>query len=315
MQAKRPRRETALGMDDRMPPERPVPSHSNADQIRYWNATAGETWASLQQRLDQQIEPLGRAAMGVLAPAPGERVIDIGCGCGQTTADLASRVGASGDVLGIDVSGPMLAVARRRQHGRGAAGTRFLEADAQTHAFERGEADAVFSRFGVMFFDDPIAAFRNIRAALRPAGRMAFVCWRAMEHNPFMTVPMAAAAQYLPTPPARLDPAAPGPFAFADREKLAGILSQAGFSAIEVAPHDESIGGGDIDQSLETALSIGPLGAVLRETPELRPVVEKAVRSALEPYDKGGVVRLPSASWIVSATNAARDGSGGTGSR
>ncbi len=272
----------------------------NSDQIAYWNAGAGETWAALQNRLDRQIQPLGRLAMDALAVAPGDRVIDVGCGCGQTTLELAVRAGPAGSVLGVDISAPMLAVARRRPLARGLAGVRFLEADAQSHAFAPGGAEALFSRFGVMFFADPTAAFANLRSALAPGGGLAFVCWRAMELNPFMTLPMSAALPLLP-PMAPPMPGGPGPFAFADADRVRGILAGAGFHRIEMRPHDEAIGGGDLDETLDLALKIGPLGAAVRDQPELSAQVAEAVRAALEPHAGPSGVFLPSASWIVTA--------------
>ena len=251
----------------------------NADQIAYWNALAGETWAELQERLDAQIQPLGARAMAALAPRPGEWLLDIGCGCGQTTAALAEAVGPSGGVLGLDISRPMLAVARRRLADAGAENARLLEADAQTERLEPNGFDAAFSRFGVMFFSDPRAAFANVRSSLKSGGRLAFVCWRALFENPWMLVPMAAALQHLPAPPPPLDPLAPGPFAFADPERVRAILTGAGFEGVEIAPHDQKIGTGDVDQATALALKVGPLGAHLTA--------------------EG--VRMDSATWIVTA--------------
>jgi SAM-dependent methyltransferase len=274
---------------------------ANADQIAYWNASAGETWAALQDRLDSQIEPLGVRAMDALAPATGERVIDIGCGCGQTTLALARRVGAGGAVLGADISRPMLAVARRRAAEQGLAQVALVEADAQTHPFERRGFDAAFSRFGVMFFADPVAAFANIRRGLRPGGRLGFVCWRPFAENAWMMVPMAAALPLLPEPPPPPDPLAPGPFAFADPDRLRRILTDAGFMGVEITAHDQAIGSPDIDQAVEVALRVGPLGALLREQPDKAPAVVGAIRAALEPRLTPEGVRLPSATWIVQA--------------
>jgi SAM-dependent methyltransferase len=277
----------------------PVPSSGgNADQVAYWNAAAGETWVAMQDRLDGVIEPLGARAMAALAPAAGERVIDVGCGCGQTSLALAAGVGAGGAVLGADISRPMLAVARRR--ATDLAQVRFVEADAQNHAFSPGAFDAVFSRFGVMFFADPTAAFGNLRQALRPGGRIAFVCWRAFAENAWMRVPMDAALRRLPEPPPP-DPLAPGPFAFADAERLRGILAGAGFTDIGIAPCDDAIGAPDLDGALEITLKVGPLGAMLRDHPERAGLVVDAVRRSLEPYAAPGGVRLPSATWIVTA--------------
>jgi len=271
----------------------------NADQVEYWNTAAGETWVRFQDQLDRQIAPLGRAAMRALAPAAGEQILDIGCGCGQTSLELAAAVGAQGRVTGVDISRLMLGVARNRPVPAGAAAPVFEEADAQTAVL--GRFDAAFSRFGVMFFSDPVAAFRNIHAALKPAGRLAFACWRPFEENVWMRAPMEAALPYLPElPPA--DPLAPGPFAFADPDRIRGILSQAGFRDIAIAPHDELIGGADIEASLELALRVGPLARVLREAPEVGDVLGGPLRAALERFlTPEGVVLMPAAIWVVTA--------------
>jgi len=274
-------------------------STDNAAQIEYWNAGAGDTWASLQDRLDTQLEPLGQEAMRALGPKAGERILDIGCGAGQTSLALASAVSPGGAVLGVDISRPLLDVARRRA---GAGGPTFLEADAQVHAFDPASFDAAFSRFGVMFFADPTAAFANIRAALKPGGRLTFVCWRRPDENPFMTLPMMASAALLPPPPPA-DPLAPGPFAFADSTRVKKLLSDAGFGAIETTPHDRKIGSGDLEQSVSVALRIGPLGTMLRENPEQRDKVIDVVREALRPHQGADGVKLASATWIVTARN------------
>jgi SAM-dependent methyltransferase len=267
-------------------------------QIEYWNSAAGTTWAAMQARLDAQLAPLGRAALDELAPVPGERVIDIGCGAGATTIELSARVAPTGEAIGVDISRPLLAAARAR-----APSIRFLEGDAQIHDFSAlGACDAVYSRFGVMFFDDPTAAFTNLARALRPGGRVAFVCWRAPEENPIMTVPLrAAVAAGLPPPAPPDDLRAPGPFAFADRAYVAGILERAGFASIVHTAHDERVGGNDLDAALELALEIGPLGRMLREHAQHRAGVIDAVRAALAGYAVGGHILMPSATWIVTA--------------
>ncbi|MDO8379011.1 class I SAM-dependent methyltransferase [Phenylobacterium sp.] len=278
------------------------PMTANPDQVAYWNAGAGDTWASLQDRLDHQLEPLGLRAMAALAPTPGERILDVGCGAGQTSLALTAAVAPGGSVLAVDISHPLLEVARRRAEGL--ANLTFQEADAQTAPFEAASLDAAFSRFGVMFFADPPAAFANIRRALKPGGRLAFVCWRRPDENPFMTLPMAAAITHLPAPqapPPAPDPHAPGPFAFADPERVRGILAAAGFGRVEITPHDQKIGSGDLDQALTVALKIGPLGAMLREHPDRRDAVVDAVREALRPHAGPEGVKLPSATWIATA--------------
>ena len=269
----------------------------NADQAKYWNTGAGETWAALQTRLDQQLGPLGRIAMSALAPRPGEHVLDIGCGTGQTTHQLATATGKSGSVLGVDISRVMLDVAEARSPSPGVS---FQEVDAQTYPFATAKFDAAFSRFGVMFFADPIAAFTNIRRALKPAGRLAFICWRAPAENPVMTLPMAAATPLLPPmPPA--PPSTQGPFAFADAGHVKTVLTSAGFTDIDITPHDQKIGSGDLEQTLTVTLKVGPLGAILREHPDRRDAVIEAVRAALAPHDGPDGIKLASATWIVTA--------------
>src|SRR6185503_20850430 len=186
-----------------------------------------------------------------LAPQPGERIVDIGCGGGDTTLALAERVQGHGFVLGVDVSRPLLQRATARAANTPEYPVRFVEADAAGYAFERGSFDALFSRFGVMFFADPAAAFANLRRALKPGGRMAFVCWRSEGENPIMTVPLTAAKKRIPVPPPPADPTAPGPFALADRARLERILQTAGFASIAITPHDERIGGNDRAATLE----------------------------------------------------------------
>jgi SAM-dependent methyltransferase len=273
-------------------------SEPNATQAVYWNDIAGRSWAEFQEGLDRQVAPLGRQAMAALAPAPGERIVDIGCGAGETSLELARAVGAGGSVLGIDLSEPLLAIARRRSAG--VAGLDFLQADAQTYPFEPGGFDAAFSRFGVMFFESPIAAFDNIRRALRPGGRLAFVCWRKPDENPIMRLPMEAAGPLVPPQPPP-EPSAPGPFAFANPDRVRGVLANAGFVAVEIRPHDEKVGSGDLETALGLALSIGPLGAILRENPDLREPVRPRVREALAAHDGGAGPQLHAAVWVVTA--------------
>lgn len=272
----------------------------NGEQATYWNELGGPTWAELSALLDRQLETITEQAIAALAPRPGDRVLDIGCGCGQTTLILAANVSPGGEVVGLDISRPMLAVARERVAAADASGVSFIEADAQTWQFASESFDGLFSRFGVMFFADPKAAFRNLLSALKPGGRLVFVCWRSLAENPWMTAPMAAAASVLPPAPP-LDPAAPGPFAFADDVRVREILGSAGFIAIEIAPFDTQVGGNGLDESLTLALRVGPLGARLRENPEMAPKVVDAVREAVATHLRDGAVWMNGAVWIVSA--------------
>lgn len=274
-------------------------SGQNAAQITYWNESAGAAWVAGQAMLDAQLEQLGLTGIEALAPRAGETVIDIGCGCGATSLELARRVGPSGAVVGVDISEPMLGRARERADAAGLAQTTFVQADAQTHALPA--ADAAFSRFGVMFFEDPPAAFANVRKALGPTGRLVFVCWRAMAENPWITLPMAAAASLLPPPAPPPQPGAPGPFAFADGEHVRGILRAAGFGDIKIEPHNQKMGWPDVDTALQIALQAGPLGAILRDNPSLIEPAAARVREAFSALSGPDGVQIDSATWVVTA--------------
>lgn len=271
----------------------------NAGQVAYWNDLGGKTWAELNDLLNRQIEALGLRGIEVLAPSPGERILDVGCGGGQTTVALAARVGPGGAVTGADISRPMLELALRRAEGL--PNVRFLEADAQVHDFGQGQFDGVFSRFGVMFFADPTAAFANLRRALKRGGRLVFICWAPLSENPWMSTPAAAAAADTTSAGPPPDPTAPGPFAFADCDRVRGILEGAGFDNLRFDKVTAPIGGNDLEDSLTVALRVGPLGARLRENPQLAPRVRADVRAALEQRLKDGKVWMEGAAWIVSA--------------
>jgi len=270
----------------------------NAGQATYWNETVGPTWADLQAPLDRQLGPLMLRAIDALKPRPGERVLDVGCGAGASTLELADAVGMSGKVVGVDISRTLLDVANRRADNL--VGVRFLEGDAQTFPFEPASFDAAFSRFGVMFFADSVAAFANIRRALKPGGRLAFVCWRSPAENPILNLPLAAALQHLPPQPPP-DPEAPGPFAFADPDKVRRILDAGGFTGIAVTPNDMKMGSADLETALELAQRVGPLGRLLRESPDRREAAMTAVRAALAAHEGPDGVLLDSATWIVTA--------------
>lgn len=276
----------------------------NAEQIRYWNEQAGSKWVALQAMIDAQIRPLGEAAMERAAIAAGERVLDVGCGCGDTTLELARRVGPKGSAIGIDISAVMLERARQAAHDAGLAQAHFAHADAQTHAFSPDHFDVVFSRFGIMFFAHPEEAFANLRRGLRRDGRLAFACWQGPAENAWASVPMMAALPHLPSfqPP---PPGAPGPFAFADGERVSGILERAGFSDVALADvrQDLAVGGGaDLDRTVDFLLQMGPTARLLRDAdPGLVSVVADAIREALQPYVGPQGVRMASAAWIVTA--------------
>jgi SAM-dependent methyltransferase len=272
----------------------------NTEQITLWNERSGPRWVALQPLLDAQLAPFGQAALARLPLAAGMRVLDVGCGCGDSTLALADAVGPQGLVVGVDVSAPMLARARERARDR--LELRFVEADAQTHPFDE-RFDALFSRFGVMFFDDPVGAFTHLHTALVAGAPVAFVTWRKAEQNPWMTVPLAAVAPLLDAPPVLSPPGTPGPFGFADDAHVRAILTKAGFCDVMADPLDlpMQVGGGPLDDAVEVSLQVGPCGQIARENPHLVPRIREALREALAPHLHDGVVTLDAAAWIFTA--------------
>ena len=277
----------------------------NSEQIAEWNGALGERWVAMRQEIDRFVVPFGNAALKAAAPQLGERVIDVGCGCGDTSIELARMVGTSGAVLGIDVSHPMLAVARSRGALANGAHLAFREGDA-SEAELPANTDLLFSRFGVMFFSQPSPAFSHMRKSLRAGGRCVFVCWRAPRDNPWAMTPLSAARAAMGVTPAPADPNAPGPFAFADEERLRAILSGAGFGEIDVQRFDAAISLGATPRSAaDSVVQIGPVSRLVREVgAEHLPIIVDAVERALAPLAApDGHVSLDGSTWIVSATN------------
>jgi SAM-dependent methyltransferase len=286
--------------------ERSMPA-DNSEQIAEWNGALGQRWVAMQQEIDRIVAPFGDAALKAAAPQPGERVIDIGCGCGDTSMEIARIVGATGSVLGIDVSQPMLEVARAHAALANCAHLAFRDGDA-SEAGLPANIDLLFSRFGVMFFSQPSPAFSHLRKSLRTGGRCVFVCWRAPRDNAWAMTPLSAARKAMGVTPAPPDPDAPGPFAFADEERLRTVLSTAGFGDIDAQRFDAAIFLGATPRSAaESAVQIGPVSRLVREVGvEHLPIIVDAVERALAPLAApDGHVSLSGSTWIVSATNPA----------
>ena len=259
---------------------------------------AGRTWARLAPALDRQLAPLGHRALLALAPKKGECLLDVGCGAGQTCIQLADAVGPTGHVLGIDISPTLVAAARLRCQT--VPSVDIVEGDAQIFAFEPQTYGALYSRFGVMAFEDSVAALTNLRRALKDGGRLAFVCWRPLQENDLDAVPLAAARSALPPELVRnIDETAP--FSFAEPAEVKRVLTQAGFRQIQIDPYEEQMDCGDMSTALDLALSVGPLGKILRENPTYKEQVSDPVRRALAPYDGPRGVRLKASVWIVRA--------------
>ena len=244
---------------------------ANAEQIRVWNEVNPARWIAMRRPFDRALGPFGRAAMEALAPRPGELALDVGCGFGETTVELARACGAA---IGVDVSEPMLAIAR----AEAPPGVSYLCADAQTHAFEQ-RFDLVFSRFGIMFFEDRAAAFANLRRAMSPGARFASVVWGAASENEWVQLPLRVVRRHMPVP----DPSTgPGPFSLSDPAAFSRLLSASGFVDVSVRPLDLPFEG-----DATFLMQAGPVAAALREAgaagEALRPILEAELRAELPP--------------------------------
>lgn len=276
-------------------------SVANQGQAANWNEVAGPIWVEMQPVLDELFAPLEPILLDVAFPGAGGRVVDIGCGAGATTMAMASRVGTGGACLGLDISAPLVDLAASRAADRGIANTTFVVGDAQTHRFEPATFAAAMSRFGVMFFDDPVAAFANIRSGVVAGGKLAALAWRSPRDNPFMTAATRAARPYLSDLPS-FEPNAPGQFGFADENYVRSVLDQSGWRSVAIRPVD-------VECTMPLAsldayiMNMGPVGAALRKLePAQFDEVAPVVRNAFAPYVVGDRVRFTIACWLVTAS-------------
>lgn len=280
---------------------------THAKQLADWNGRSGQRWLTYEQRLDAMLDDYGAAALAAAAPMPGEQVLDIGCGSGQSTLELARSVGRDGHVTGVDISEPLLARARERAAEAGLA-VDFRLADASTDDFAPGQTDLLFSRFGLMFFDDPVAAFAHLRCALREGGRLATAVWRGIGDNLWARLVVEALGDIVPVPPLASFEVA-GPFSFAEPGRVECLLHEAGFREVALEPFDSpllfGIGADDMaaaEDALAQAGHLGPLRRLLaKQEGEVRARAEDAVRAAFRRHADGGRVSLPGGAWIVTA--------------
>ena len=273
---------------------------ANAQQIEYWNGPIGERWANRFRDIDRGLARITAASLAFAGAQPSENVLDIGCGAGTSALELARAVGPQGQVTGIDISAPMLAAARARAANEGLSIT-FIEADASTHRFSP-DYDLLYSRFGVMFFADPIGAFANLRTALKPHGRLRFVTFRPFLENIWAYAPYKAAEHILP-PPQQSDPSAPGPFAFADPARVRDILAGAGFRDIGIEKLDTTMNTGPtLEHAAKEALMVGPLAAAARNLDDAaRGRILTIVEARMKEFITADGVTPPAACWLVAA--------------
>jgi ubiquinone/menaquinone biosynthesis C-methylase UbiE len=279
-------------------------SAGNAAQVQFWNSPGARAWADQHERMDRALAPLLEALIAVAAPQPGERVLDIGCASGTTVLELASRVGAGGYVLGVDIAERSVARAQQRIAAAGFRHAEVIVADAATHAFPNASFDLLCSRLGIMFFSDPIAAFTNIRRAMKPAGCVAIACFRAPAESPFPST-LASTVQHLLPPIPALGPEEPGPFSWADPSRVHRILEGAGFSEVSLTPVNPIIclaPPGGAAEAADFAMVFGPLTRVLTERSAAeREVVRATLQAFFATHDGPAGVTLPAANWLVQA--------------
>ncbi|MDR8728956.1 class I SAM-dependent methyltransferase [Burkholderia pseudomultivorans] len=271
----------------------------NEEQSALWNGPSGRAWVDIQAPLDRMFEPVGTLLADTAAASSARSVLDVGCGTGAVTLAIARRLGADAQCTGVDISARMIDAAHARAQRSGLR-VRFVCADAQTHAFAPASVDLIVSRFGVMFFDDPVRAFANLRRAARIDAELRFVAWRSALDNLFMTTAERAAAPLLPDLPPRR-PGAPGQFAFGDRQRIASVLSGSGWADIAIEPVDIACALPEPAPN-DYIARLGPVGLALQQVDDAtrRRVVE-TVRTAFEPYVQGADVRFDAACWLVTA--------------
>lgn len=276
---------------------------ANVAQRDYWNTVAGPRWVGLEGYVERRVEPVNALLSQYANAAPGERVLEIGCGTGAFTVPLALAVGERGEVVGADISTAMLAGARKRLTEAGIKNVSLVEADAQTHRFDPGHFDLVASRFGVMFFADPAAAFANLLAAARPGGRLCFACWGRLDENEHWLVPYRVALEHLgapePTPPRT-----PGPMAFADADYVREFLGSAGFADIAITREHPAMAAASPRDEANAALMMGPSARLIDEKkPDAatRETIRCEIEDAFLSLSVGGPLRLPSTVLLVTA--------------
>lgn len=283
---------------------------NNQEQVDYWNGEIGQYWAKQDKIMARLLQPIAQALLDHAEFNDCRHVLDVGCGGGSQTRLLAERLGAGSKITGIDISEPLLEVARTNT-SKSVVNMDYLLGDASEYEFPTAQFDGIFSRFGVMFFDDPIAAFTNLRTALTDGAKIAFSCWQGADKNDWASIPMQTAIKFI-TPPEDMMPAAdaPGPFAFAQPEHVHKILHTAGFTDIELSPHLATMRMGEqptLADSVREMTGIGPVQRLLAGQDEaLKERVYQALEKSLADFYKNGAIELPGAIWFVTAIAQSR---------
>jgi len=276
---------------------------NNDDMVEFWNGVGGRKWVSYQNRLDQSLLDYGRAAMLSAEIMSGHYVLDVGCGCGDTSLDIAGIVGQTGQVTGVDVSELILQQAKMRIKNASSPNVEFACRDAEYFNFEKQKYDVVYSRFGVMFFSDPTAAFTNLGNALKPGGRLAFICWQSVSANQWVSLPLEVASKYAPAPPPPGDE--PGPFSFADKGRLTNIIECAGFCSVSIQEFTSNfILGETAEDAAKFVSTVGP-ASYLRDDPDIEEKMKgyflNELSQTLRMYKTSEGIELAASTWLVSA--------------
>jgi SAM-dependent methyltransferase len=280
----------------------PEPTNANADQFASWNGENGRLWVAHADQRDQVLEPIADALLSAAAPDPGMQVLDIGCGCGVTSLRVAEQVGGAGSVMGVDISEPMLGVARDRALATGTANVTFVQADAQTFSFEPESFDLVISRFGTMFFSDSLAAFTNIAPALAPGGRLCIATWQPLASNEWLHAPIDELLRHTEAPP---PVEGPNMFAQSDPDAVTSTLRAAGFESVDVDPVDLGLPlGGSVDEAVEYLAATGVARTLLESIPEgqARDTAVADLRETLEHHHDRSGVTLGAGILLIHAT-------------
>ncbi len=280
----------------------------NAEAIQAWAGPLFDRWIKFRHIVTTGLGAHGDAALRLVPPQEGQRVLDIGCGLGDTTQQIAAMVGPQGEAVGVDAAENFIETATAETAEMGVENAKFFVADVQTDPLG-GPYDMAFSRMGTMFFISPVAAMRNVRQSLVPGGRLNMVVWRRREDNLWLYRAQQIVEGIVQKPEEYDEPTCgPGPFSMAGADTTSDILTHAGFTDISLTRCDlEILGGTNIDEALDLVMSIGPAGEILRlqgdRAADLLPQVDAALREALSDFVReDGQVWAPASTWIVTAT-------------